>query len=126
MKTFYHLYVGRGGHFNNGNHKTFVGLVSEDEITEQLYLMERDANGKFLFEYVDDVGNPIISKKDLDDEIKQGYVVLDFDTIYDTDIYMTVNHIDYDDLDIIQRSTDSFDVEEAIDYFEEQKGFDKL
>lgn len=116
-KRFYYFNIGRGGMHKNPNHKEFVGLVSESEITKHLTHIERGQNGKFLNIYIDDSGHEIISQKDLNESIKKGFVVLDFDTIYDTDIYLTVDRLDENDIRIIENSYNSFDAKEALDRY---------
>lgn len=113
-KRFFNFHIGRGGQFHNPGHKTFVGLVSENDIYNRLSLIERDGEGRYYNVYTDETGDEIISKYDLQKQIKDGCVTLEFDTHFDTDVFMTVDHLDEDWLNVIERSDRSFDKEEAI------------
>lgn len=109
MKTIYYFHVGRGGRFNNAGHKKFVMDINldkrriEDAIISNsvLYLQERNSEGKFTFALEDDTGREITTRSELRKMIKDGRVTLDFDTIYNRDIYVVAEELDPHELSLI-------------------------
>lgn len=109
MKTIYYFHVGRGGRFNNAGHKKFVMDINldkkqiEDAIISNsvLYLQERNSEGKFTFSLEDDTGREITTRSELRQMIKDGRVTLDFDTIYNRDIYVVAEELDSHELSLI-------------------------
>ena len=94
MKVRFH--IGRGGHFNNAGHKTYVGTVNElsDCFGDSIVISE-DENGKTLpdseWQLVDSGSNVILSGRD---EIESETGILDWDGEYDTDIVRHMSECD--------------------------------
>ena len=90
------FHIGRGGHFNNAGHKTYVGTVNElsDCFGDSIVISE-DENGKTLpdseWKLVDSGSNVILSGRD---EIESETGILDWDGEYDTDIVRHMSECD--------------------------------
>ena len=101
MKVRFH--IGRGGHFNNAGHKTYVGTVNElsDCFGDSIVISE-DENGKTLpdseWQLVDSGSNVILSGRD---EIESETGILDWDGEYDTDIVRKLSECDDDEYQLI-------------------------
>ena len=97
------FHIGRGGHFNNAGHKTYVGTVNElsDCFGDSIVISE-DENGKPLpdseWRLVDGGGNVILSGRD---EIESETGILDWDGEYDTDIVRKLSECDDDEYQLI-------------------------
>lgn len=110
-KRLWHIFhIGRGGRFYNAGHKTYHGTIERADkymdayihICQDLILIERDGQGRFAYVFVDETGKEIISLKDLRQDIKYGFVMLDFDTDYDTWLYKTEEHLQEHELKLIE------------------------
>ena len=101
LKVRFH--IGRGGHFNNEGHKTYVGTVNElsDCFGDSIVISE-DENGKTLpdseWQLVDSGSNVILSGRD---EIESETGILDWDGEYDTDIVRKLSECDDDEYQLI-------------------------
>ena len=101
MKVRFH--IGRGGHFNNAGHKTYVGTVNDlsDCFGDSIVISE-DENGKALpdseWRLVDGGGNVILSGRD---DIESDTGILDWDGEYDTDIVRYLSECDDDEYQLI-------------------------
>ena len=101
LKVRFH--IGRGGHFNNAGHKTYVGTVNElsDCFGDSIVISE-DENGKTLpdseWQLVDSGSNVILSGRD---EIESETGILDWDGEYDTDIVRKLSECDDDEYQLI-------------------------
>ena len=101
LKVRFH--IGRGGHFNNAGHKTYVGTVNglSDCFGESIVISE-DENGKPLpdseWRLVDGGGNVILTGRD---EIESETGILDWDCEYDTDIVQKLSECDDDEYQLI-------------------------
>ena len=101
LKVRFH--IGRGGHFNNAGHKTYVGTVNElsDCFGDSIVISE-DENGKTLldseWQLVDSGSNVILSGRD---EIESETGILDWDGEYDTDIVRHLSECDDDEYQLI-------------------------
>ena len=101
MKVRFH--IGRGGHFSNAGHKTYVGTVNElsDCFGDSIVISE-DENGKTLpdseWQLVDSGSNVILSGRD---EIESETGILDWDGEYDTDIVRKLSECDDDEYQLI-------------------------
>ena len=101
MKVRFH--IGRGGHFNNAGHKTYVGTVNDlsDCFGDSIVISE-DENGKPLpdsdWQLVDGGGNVILTGRD---EIESETGILDWDGEYDTDIVRYLEDCDDDEYQMI-------------------------
>ena len=86
MKTqFFYFHIGRGGRFHNAGHVKFVKVTDYINL-EQLY--EGD-NGN----YYNCSGDLFLTEEELQKQIERGYIIIDFDGDYDTDIYATADNI---------------------------------
>ena len=112
LKVRFH--IGRGGHFNNAGHKTYVGTVNElsDCFGDSIVISE-DENGKTLpdseWKLVDSGSNVILSGRD---EIESETGILDWDGEYDTDIVCYLTDCDERECQLI------FDAAEKGEYIE--------
>lgn len=114
------FHVGRGGHFHNAGHKTYVGTVdSLADCFGDAFIISEDDNGKVLpdseWQLVDDGGNVILLGRE---QIESSTGVLDWDGQYDTDVVMSLSERSDDEYQII---IDAFNdgeyvEEEVIDY----------
>ena len=101
LKVRFH--IGRGGHFNNAGHKTYVVTVNglSDCFGETIVISE-DENGKPLpdseWRLVDGGGNVILTGRD---EIESETGILDWDGEYDTDIVQKLSECDDDEYQLI-------------------------
>lgn len=108
-----HFHVGRGGHSYNGGFKTFVDVEDMQSKgglygSESYSVISEDENGNPLpdedWKFTDGGGNVILEgRKDI--ESKTG--ILEFDTIYDTDIFRYVDECDDDELDLLYEAVKS-------------------
>ena len=101
LKVRFH--IGRGGHFNNAGHKTYVVSVNglSDCFGESIVISE-DENGHPLpdseWQLVDGGGNVILTGRD---EIESETGILDWDGEYDTDIVQKLSECDDDEYQLI-------------------------
>ena len=101
LKVRFH--IGRGGHFNNAGHKTYVVTVNglSDCFGDSIVISE-DENGKPLpdseWRLVDGGGNVILTGRD---EIESETGILDWDGEYDTDIVQKLSECDDDEYQLI-------------------------
>lgn len=102
-----HFHVGRGGRFNNGGHKTFIDvedMQSKGGIygSESYNVISEDENGDPLpdedWKFTDGGGNIILEGRK---NIESPTGVLEFDTIYDTDIFQCIDECDDEELDLL-------------------------
>lgn len=111
-RTWHIFHVGRGGRFYNAGHKTYHGSLeltnNEVEnriiIHQDLTFYERDSNGRFAYVFVDDTGKEMITLSDLRKDIQYGFVMLEFDTIYDTWMFKTEKHLLESEINIIENN----------------------
>jgi len=104
-RTVHYFHIGRGGRFYNGGHKTYVGIIKTNEIESKIDLnLSERMNGKFHYSYFDNAGNEIISRRDFVNGLKNGRLVVDFDTIYDTDIFCTIEKMTDDEKELYENS----------------------
>lgn len=101
MKIRFH--IGRGGHFNNAGHKTYVGTVNGlSDCFGESSIIDVDDNGKPLpdseWQLIDGGGNVILSGRD---EIESETGILDWDGEYDTDIVRKLSECDDDEYQMI-------------------------
>jgi len=122
METILYFHTGRGGRFNNGGHCTYQGKKNIGEVLSLCdsgkrwsFIHERDNKGKFCKPYyADQNGNFLIYVK----EVESGVGVLDWDTIYDTDVCLKLSDCSKNDLKIILKSYE-WDKEDVIkEYFD--------
>lgn len=97
------FHIGRGGHFNNAGHKTYVGTVNDlSDCFGDSFVISEDENGKALpdseWQLVDSGGNVILSGRD---EIETETGILDWDGEYDTDIVRYLSECDDDEYQMI-------------------------
>ena len=101
IKVLFH--VGRGGHFNNAGHKTYVGTVNDlSDCFGDCFVFSEDENGKPLpdseWQLVDGGGNIILSGRD---NIESETGILDWDGEFDTDIVRNISECDDDEYQMI-------------------------
>ena len=101
LKVRFH--IGRGGHFNNAGHKTYVGTVNElSDCFGDSIVISDDENGKTLpdseWKLVDSGSNVILSGRD---EIESETGILDWDGEYDTDIVRKLSECDDEEYQLI-------------------------
>ena len=101
MKVRFH--IGRGGHFHNAGHKTYVGTVNDlSDCFGDSIVFSEDENGKPLpdseWRLVDGGGNVILTGRD---EIESETGILDWDGEYDTDIVRHLSECDDDEYKMI-------------------------
>ena len=97
------FHIGRGGHFHNAGHKTYVGTVNDlSDCFGDSFLISEDENGKTLpdseWQLVDGGGNVILTGRD---EIESETGILDWDGEYDTDIVRHLSECDDDEYQMI-------------------------
>lgn len=100
-KIWHLFHIGRGGRFYNAGHKTYHGTIEATDkdmegriyIHQDLTFIERDGQGRFAYIFTDDTGKEIITLSDLRSDVKKGFVMLDYDTDYDTWMYKTEEHL---------------------------------
>ena len=97
------FHIGRGGHFHNAGHKTYVGTVNDlSDCFGDSFLISEDENGKTLpdseWRLEDGGGNVILSGRD---EIESDTGILDWDGEYDTDIVRHLSECDDDEYQLI-------------------------
>lgn len=101
LKVRFH--IGRGGHFNNAGHKSYVGTVNDlSDCFGDSTILSEDENGNTLpdneWRLVDGGGNVILSGRD---EIESETGILDWDGEYDTDIVRKLSECDDDEYAMI-------------------------
>lgn len=101
MKVRFH--IGRGGHFHNAGHKTFIGTVdSLADCFGEAFVISEDENGNTLpdseWQLIDGGGDVILSGRD---DIESETGVLDWDGEYDTDIVRRLADCDDDEYQMI-------------------------
>lgn len=97
------FHIGRGGHFHNAGHKTYVGTVNNlSDCFGDSFIISEDENGKPLpdseLQLVDCGGNVILSGRD---KIESETGILDWDGEYDTDIVRHLSECDDDEYQLI-------------------------
>ena len=103
LKVRFH--IGRGGHFHNAGHKTYVGTVNDlsDCFGDYSIVISEDENGKPLpdsdWQLVDGGGNVILSGRD---KIESETGILNWDGEYDTDIVRNLSECDDDEYQMIR------------------------
>lgn len=121
-KLFFYFHTGRGGPFNNPGHTKFVRLIDEGQIEaylyerNEMYFLERDELGRFANVYTNHSGRELISLRDFKDGLKCGFLRLEWDTIYNTDTFKTIDELTPEDLYLLEQS-DAADSERAIDLY---------
>lgn len=100
------FHVGRGGRFNNGGHKSYIGEKNLNDLIQMngdnLFEQNR-VNGKFSKPYLTDLnGTIILDSEDYKKEV--GY--LEFDTIYDTDYCKYIEDCSDEELSLINESNE--------------------
>lgn len=121
--TIVYFHTGRGGHFNNGGHRTFQGTKNIGEVLSLCdssghwsFLITRDEKGRFCAPYyADQNGNYLISEN----ELVTGVGQLDWDTIYDTDTCFLLSECDENDLNLINESREWNKEHVIIEFFNE-------
>lgn len=98
-----HFHIGRGGHFNNAGHKTYVGTVNGlSDCFGESSIIDVDDNGDKLpdskWQLIDGGGNVILTGRD---EIESETGILDWDGEYDTDIVRKLSECDDDEYQMI-------------------------
>ena len=101
MKVRFH--IGRGGHFNNAGHKTYIGTVNGlSDCFGESSIIDMDDNGDKLpdnkWQLIDGGGNVILTGRD---EIESETGILDWDGEYDTDIVRYLEDCDDDEYQMI-------------------------
>lgn len=101
LKVRFH--IGRGGHFNNAGHKTYVGTVNGlSDCFGESSVIDVDDNGDKLpdnkWQLVDGGGNVILTGRD---KIESETGILDWDGEYDTDIVRKLSECDDDEYQMI-------------------------
>lgn len=86
--TILHFHIGRGGRFYNSNHLTYEGVYNEG-LASFAFTHGATENDGYL---IDEAGNYLGDAK-ADDEVG----VLDWDGEYDTDIFIYLVDVEYDD-----------------------------
>lgn len=97
------FHIGRGGHFHNAGHKTYVDTVSSlADCFGDSFVFSEDPNGNALpdseWQLIDGGGNVILEGRD---EIESETGVLDWDGDYDTDIVRRISECDDDEYQLI-------------------------
>lgn len=101
LKVRFH--IGRGGHFNNAGHKTYIGTVNGlSDCFGESSIIDMDDNGDKLpdnkWQLIDGGGNVILTGRD---EIESETGILDWDGEYDTDIVRKLSECDDDEYEMI-------------------------
>lgn len=101
LKVRFH--IGRGGHFNNAGHKTYVGTVNGlSDCFGESSIIDVDDNGDKLpdskWQLIDGGGNVILTGRD---KIESETGILDWDGEYDTDIVRKLSECDDDEYEMI-------------------------
>lgn len=98
------FHIGRGGHFHNPGHKTFNPNVHTLlDCCADVMIISEDENGHQLpdeqWQLVDSGSNVIVEGRQ---NIESETGILEWDTIYNTDIVRNIEDCDYDELVIIR------------------------
>lgn len=101
LKVRFH--IGRGGHFNNAGHKTYVGTVNGlSDCFGESSIIDVDDNSDKLpdskWQLIDGGGNVILTGRD---KIESETGILDWDGEYDTDIVRKLSECDDDEYEMI-------------------------
>lgn len=109
--SFVHFHVGRGGHFKNGGHKSFIDVKPFHEVISdrnELSIIDSDFNDDTNpplpddeWTVQDESGNVLLTGRD---EIEANEGEIEVDTIYDTDIVRSVDHCDDEELDLLAQA----------------------
>ena len=127
-QTVVMFHIGRGGRFNNGGHKTFEGVRDLTWAPDICTLINTDEeDGSLLHEdewrLIEDASERTLLEGREAIESRTG--VLDYDGIYDTDIFKYVEDCTDDELQLLKQAIDNHDIEamdltsEDIDYINE-------
>lgn len=115
------FHIGRGGRFNNAGHKRFLPNVSklQDCFGENSYIIDEDENGNALpdeqWQLNDDGGNVILKGREA---IESETGILEWDTIYDTDIVRDIEDCTDEEMEILYKAYLKHELrdDDAIDY----------
>lgn len=104
MKTIVAFNIGRGGRFHNGGYKTYMPYISHLSqcFNDKCIIISEDEEGNELpdeeWELIDGGSNVILRGCDA---ISNEVGILDWDTIYDTDIVKYLEDCDEEEMDIL-------------------------
>lgn len=123
-QTVVHFHIGRGGRFNNGGHKTFEGVRDLSWPYEYCTIIDCDEDGEPLpdeeWTLIMDASERTLLEGREAIESRTG--VLNFDGIYDTDVFKYVEDCTDDELQLLKQAIDNHDLSafhltsEDIDY----------
>lgn len=126
-QTVVHFHIGRGGRFHNGGFKTFEGVEDLNHFhRDWLIVLDTDEDGNPLpdEEWVMQADNGHIFLEGRE-AIESRTGKLDFDGIYDTDIFKYVEDCTEDEFRLLKQAIDNHDIEafhltdDDIDYINE-------
>lgn len=110
------FHIGRGGHFNNAGHLTFIGERDINEFTDKLFLNEDET------EYTTDGGESV--GLDVDND---GTGAIDIDGGYDTTYCKKASDLNEDEFNAIKKVTQGYcgsfheKVKDIADFYEPEK-----
>lgn len=106
-RTIVAFHIGRGGRFHNPGHKTFMPHITHLSqcYNDKCIIISEDDNGNELpgeqWELIDGGSNVILRGCDA---ISNEVGILEWDTIYDTDIVKYLDECDDDELELIYKT----------------------
>lgn len=124
------FHIGRGGHFNNAGHKTFMPSVSklQDCFGEFSYINYENEDGTPIpdeqWQLIDGGGNVILEGRDA---IESETGILVWDGVYNTDIVRYIEDCTDEELEILYKAYEYGDIRDdvAIDYLCKWKGVER-
>lgn len=125
------FHVGRGGRYNNGGHKTFNPHVRklQECFGENSIIINEYEDGNALpdelWQLIDGGGNVILEGRET---IESETGILEWDTIYDTDIVRYIEDCTDDEMEILYKAylDDELLDDDAIDFVCEWKGVKRI
>jgi len=118
--TIVAFHIGRGGRFNNSGHKTFIGEKRIDAFVDDLFIRNRDEDGRFMTpEYVDFNGDPVgLTQKEAD----SGIGTINIDHAYDTTYACGISDLDEGEIEIICEN-DDYKSPELVSFLSEKTAY---
>lgn len=106
-QTVVMIHIGRGGRFNNGGHKTFVGVRDLTWAPDICTLIDTDEEDEWRL--IEDASERTLLEGREAIESRTG--VLDYDGIYDTDVFKYIEDCTDDELQLLKQAIDNHDIE---------------
>lgn len=122
------FHLGRGGHFYNAGHKTYIGEKNFQDLqnseSNNLFTMDRDERGRFCTPFLVAQNGNIVSE----DPVNGLTGTLDFDSQYDTSTAVHIEDCTDEEIEMIAQDTNqlkSYELTNWLEAYNPEWTFDK-